>query len=142
MLVSGGMGLSLTDICIITEELAYGCTGIQTAIEANSLAQMPVLIAGTEAQKRKYLERMTQEPIMAVSANSRKSSDSALVCINSEVCRFPQAYGVTEPGAGSDVSGLKTRAEKKGDHYVLNGQKMWITNGGIANWSVSSKFLT
>ena len=79
---------------------------------------------------------------MAVSANTRKSSNFALNCINSEVCRFPQAYGVTEPGAGSDVSGLKTRAEKKGDHYVLNGQKMWITNGGIANWSVSSTFVT
>ena len=45
-----------------------------------------------------------------------------------------QAYCVTEPGAGSDVAGVKTRAEKKGDHYVLNGQKMWITNGGVANW--------
>ena len=41
---------------------------------------------------------------------------------------------MTEPGAGSDVSGARTRAEKKGDHYVLNGQKMWITNGGVANW--------
>lgn len=45
-----------------------------------------------------------------------------------------KAYGVTEPGAGSDVSGIKTRAEKKGDEYVINGQKMWITNGGVANW--------
>lgn len=44
------------------------------------------------------------------------------------------AYAVTEPGAGSDVGGVKTRAEKKGDEYILNGQKMWITNGGIANW--------
>ena len=41
---------------------------------------------------------------------------------------------MTEPGAGSDVAGLKTRAEKKGDEYILNGQKMWITNGGVANW--------
>lgn len=45
-----------------------------------------------------------------------------------------QAYCVTEPGAGSDVSGLKTRAEKKGNEWVINGQKMWITNGGVANW--------
>lgn len=45
-----------------------------------------------------------------------------------------QAYCVTEPGAGSDVNGVKTRAEKKGDEYILNGQKMWITNGGVANW--------
>ncbi len=45
-----------------------------------------------------------------------------------------QAYCVTEPIAGSDVAGIKTRAEKKGDEYILNGQKMWITNGGVANW--------
>lgn len=44
------------------------------------------------------------------------------------------AYCVTEPGAGSDVAGAKTKAVKKGDHYILNGQKMWITNGGYANW--------
>lgn len=47
---------------------------------------------------------------------------------------FFQAYCVTEPGAGSDVNGVKTRAEKKGDEWVINGQKMWITNGGVANW--------
>jgi len=105
----GGMGLSIFDSCLITEELAYGCTGVQTAIEANSLGQMPVIIAGSDAQRKKYLGRMTEEPLMC-------------------------AYGVTEPGAGSDVAGIKTRAEKKGDEYVVNGQKMWITNGGKANW--------
>ncbi|XP_077471441.1 medium-chain specific acyl-CoA dehydrogenase, mitochondrial [Stigmatopora argus] len=105
----GGMGLSIFDNCLITEELAYGCTGVQTAIEANSLGQMPVIIAGTEAQKKKYLGRMTEEPLMC-------------------------AYCVTEPGAGSDVAGVKTKAVKTGDEYVVNGQKMWITNGGKANW--------
>uniref|UniRef100_A0AAY4BCK6 Medium-chain specific acyl-CoA dehydrogenase, mitochondrial n=1 Tax=Denticeps clupeoides TaxID=299321 RepID=A0AAY4BCK6_9TELE len=105
----GGMGLSIFDACLITEELAYGCTGVQTAVEANSLGQMPVIIAGTDAQKKKYLGRMTEEPLMC-------------------------AYAVTEPGAGSDVAGIKTRAVKKGDEYVVNGQKMWITNGGKANW--------
>ncbi|XP_072296754.1 medium-chain specific acyl-CoA dehydrogenase, mitochondrial [Eucyclogobius newberryi] len=105
----GGMGLSIFDTCLITEELAFGCTGIQTAIEANSLGQMPVIIAGTEAQKKKYLGRMVEEPLMC-------------------------AYCVTEPGAGSDVAGLKTKAVKMGDEYVVNGQKMWITNGGKANW--------
>ncbi|XP_077986074.1 medium-chain specific acyl-CoA dehydrogenase, mitochondrial-like [Glandiceps talaboti] len=105
----GGPALGILDACIVTEELAYGCTGIQTAIEANSLGQMPVILAGNEAQKKKYLGRMMEEPLMC-------------------------AYGVTEPGAGSDVAGIKTRAEKKGDHYVINGQKMWITNGGHANW--------
>ncbi|XP_054623930.1 medium-chain specific acyl-CoA dehydrogenase, mitochondrial isoform X1 [Dunckerocampus dactyliophorus] len=105
----GGMGLSIFDSCLITEELAYGCTGVQTAIEANSLGQMPVIIAGNDAQKKKYLGRMTEEPLMC-------------------------AYCVTEPGAGSDVASVKTRAVRKGDEYVVNGQKMWITNGGKANW--------
>ncbi|XP_012692476.1 medium-chain specific acyl-CoA dehydrogenase, mitochondrial [Clupea harengus] len=105
----GGMGLSIFDSCLITEELAYGCTGVQTAIEANSLGQMPVIIAGSDAQKKKYLGRMTEEPLMC-------------------------AYGVTEPGAGSDVAAIATRAVKKGDEYIVNGQKMWITNGGKANW--------
>ncbi|KAK8403757.1 hypothetical protein O3P69_000099 [Scylla paramamosain] len=105
----GGMGLGTFEGCIITEEIAYACTGIQTAMEANNLGQMPVIIAGNEQQKKKYLGRMTEEPLMC-------------------------AYGVTEPGAGSDVAGIKTRAERKGDEYVLNGQKMWITNGAVANW--------
>ncbi|KAM8930223.1 medium-chain specific acyl-CoA dehydrogenase, mitochondrial [Pelodytes ibericus] len=105
----GGLNLGIFDTCLITEEIAYGCTGIQTAIEANSLGQMPVILAGNEAQQKKYLGRMTEEPLMC-------------------------AYCVTEPGAGSDVAGLKTRAEKKGNEYVVNGQKMWITNGGKANW--------
>lgn len=52
----------------------------------------------------------------------------------SHVLHVLQAYCVTEPGAGSDVNGVKTRAEKKGDEWVINGQKMWITNGGVANW--------
>ncbi|XP_069497995.1 medium-chain specific acyl-CoA dehydrogenase, mitochondrial [Ambystoma mexicanum] len=105
----GGLGLTSFDSCLITEELAYGCTGVQTAIEANSLGQMPVIIAGNEEQQKKYLGRMTEEPMMC-------------------------AYCVTEPGAGSDVAGLKTKAEKKGNEYIINGQKMWITNGGKANW--------
>ncbi|XP_013868474.1 medium-chain specific acyl-CoA dehydrogenase, mitochondrial [Austrofundulus limnaeus] len=105
----GGMGLPIFDSCLITEELAYACTGMQTAIEANSLGQMPVILAGNEAQKKKYLGRLTEEPLMC-------------------------AYCVTEPGAGSDVAGIKTRAVKSGDEYVINGQKMWITNGGKANW--------
>jgi acyl-CoA dehydrogenase len=94
---------------IIGEELAYGCTGIMTAMEANGLASAPVILAGTTEQKKKYLGRLTEAPLQA-------------------------AYGVTEPGAGSDVAGAKTTAVKKGDSWVLNGQKMWITNGGVANW--------
>lgn len=66
-------------------------------------------MAGTEEQQKKYLGRLVDEFLVA-------------------------AYAVTEPGAGSDVNGVKTKAEKKGDEYILNGQKMWITNGGVANW--------
>lgn len=68
-----------------------------------------MIIAGNDQQKKKYLGRMTEEPLMC-------------------------AYCVTEPGAGSDVAGLKTKAVKKGNSWVLNGNKMWITNGGKANW--------
>ncbi|CAL1540798.1 unnamed protein product [Lymnaea stagnalis] len=105
----GGLNLGLLECVTITEELAYGCTGVQTAMEANSLGQMPVIIAGSEAQQKKYLGRLTEEPLMC-------------------------AYCVTEPTAGSDVASIRTRAEKKGDSYVINGQKMWITNGSVANW--------
>jgi len=80
-----------------------------TAIEANGLGSMPIMIAGNEEQKKKYLTRLIEEPIMC-------------------------AYGVTEPGAGSDVSAITTKAVRKGDDYVINGQKMWITNGGVADF--------
>ena len=105
----GGMGVGVLDGCLITEKLAYGCTGISTALEANGLGSMPIMIAGNHEQKKKYLGMLIDEPVMC-------------------------AYGVTEPGAGSDVSGIKTRAEKKGDEWVINGQKMWITNGGVASF--------
>jgi len=105
----GGMGLGTLDGCLITEKMAYGCTGIMTAIEANGLGSMPIMIAGNEEQKKKYLTRLIEEPIMC-------------------------AYGVTEPGAGSDVASIKTKAVRKGDDYVINGQKMWITNGGVADF--------
>ncbi|CAD7080767.1 unnamed protein product [Hermetia illucens] len=105
----GGVELDVLTSCIVAEELAYGCTGIMTAIEASGLGQTPVILSGNEAQKKKYLGRLLEEPLVA-------------------------AYCVTEPGAGSDVNGIRTRAEKKGDEYIINGQKMWITNGGVANW--------
>ncbi|KAL3275514.1 hypothetical protein HHI36_020273 [Cryptolaemus montrouzieri] len=105
----GGMNNNVFTGCLVAEELGYGCTGITTALEATGLGQMPVIIAGNQEQKKKYLGRLLEEPLVA-------------------------AYGVTEPGAGSDVAGIKTRAEKKGDEWILNGQKMWITNGGVANW--------
>jgi acyl-CoA dehydrogenase len=105
----GGAGLGVFDSCLIAEEIAWGCTGIGTAMEANTLAQTPVIVAGTDEQKKKYLQPMTEELLMA-------------------------AYCVTEPGAGSDVAGIRTRAVKYGDEYVINGSKMWITNANVANW--------
>ncbi|ERL87431.1 probable medium-chain specific acyl-CoA dehydrogenase, mitochondrial [Dendroctonus ponderosae] len=105
----GGLGLGNFEGCLIQEEFAYGCTGIGTACEGSGLGQTPILLVGNNEQKKKYLGRLLEEPTIA-------------------------AYCVTEPGAGSDVNGLKTRAEKKGDEYILNGQKMWITGGGVANF--------
>jgi acyl-CoA dehydrogenase len=105
----GGLGLDCLSGVVIAEELAYGCTGIGTTMEANNLAAAPVLVAGTEEQKKKYLGWLMEEPIQA-------------------------AYCVTEPGAGSDVAGGKTNAVKKGNDWVINGNKMWITNGGVAKW--------
>ena len=105
----GGAGLGSLDGCVIAEEMAYGCSGMMTAIEANGLAAAPIIIAGSEAQKKEYLGRLTAAPLQA-------------------------AYCVTEPGAGSDVAGLKTKAVLVGDEWVVNGSKMWITNGSKANW--------
>ncbi|XP_050683458.1 probable medium-chain specific acyl-CoA dehydrogenase, mitochondrial isoform X2 [Leptidea sinapis] len=105
----GGLNMGVFEGCLVGEELAFGCTGIMTAMEASGLGQTPVIIAGNKEQQKKYLGRLIEEPLVA-------------------------AYCVTEPGAGSDVAGVKTKAEKKGDEWILNGQKMWITNGGVANW--------
>jgi acyl-CoA dehydrogenase len=105
----GGLGLKMSEHLLVSEELAYGCTGIQTALGANDLAIGPLVIAANEAQKDEFLRPMAEEPTMA-------------------------AYCVTEPGAGSDVQSLSTVATKDGDGYLLNGEKMWITNGGVAKW--------
>ena len=109
---NGGIALGAMDGMVIAEELAWGCSGIGTAMEANGLAQQPVILGGSTALKARYLAPMTE-------ARARPS-----------MC----AYAVTEPGAGSDVQGLKTTAVKRGDKWVLNGNKMWITNAGVADW--------
>ncbi len=105
----GGAGLGVFEGCLIAEEIAAGCTGIGTAMEANTLAESPVIVAGSDEQKRRYLSPMIKEFKFA-------------------------AYCVTEPDAGSDVAGIKTLARRAGDGYVLNGAKMWITNGSVADW--------
>lgn len=107
----GGAGLSHLDNALISEQLAFGCTGIQTSMLANTLALTPIQLAGTEEQKRKYLGKLTSEPCFA-------------------------SYCTTEPGAGSDVAGIKTHFSQVGDNYVLNGEKCWITNASLASFYV------
>ena len=107
----GGAGLGELDNALITEQLAYGCTGIQTSMLANTLAGTPVLLAGSDAQKRKYLGMLTAEPRFA-------------------------SYCTTEPSGGSDVAALKTQFRKVGSDYVLNGEKCWITNASLASFYV------
>ncbi len=104
----GGVGLSSLDSCLVTEELAWGCSGMTTSIMANDLGLMPIVIAGSESQKKEWL--------------SWAAASFRLI-----------AFCLSEPNAGSDVAGLQLLAEKDGDHYVLNGTKCWITNGGVAD---------
>ncbi|HVK63123.1 MAG TPA: acyl-CoA dehydrogenase family protein [Polyangium sp.] len=107
----GGSGMGELENAIITEELAYGCTGIQTSLLANGLALTPIKLGGSEEQKKKYLGLLTSEPVMA-------------------------SYATSEPDAGSDVAGIQTRFTQHGDDYVLNGQKCWITNASYARFYV------
>jgi acyl-CoA dehydrogenase len=107
----GGAALGELENAMMTEELAYGCSGIQTSILANVLTLTPIKLAGSEEQKKKYLGMLTSEPIMA-------------------------SYATSEPGAGSDVAGISTRFTQHGDDYVLNGQKCWITNASYARFYV------
>lgn len=107
----GGAGLSHLDNALICEQLAFGCTGIQTSMLANTLALTPIQLAGSEEQKQKYLRKLTEEPCFA-------------------------SYCTTEPSAGSDVAGMQTRFERVGDDFVLNGEKCWITNASLASFYV------
>ncbi|MBL0215732.1 MAG: acyl-CoA dehydrogenase family protein [Myxococcales bacterium] len=105
----GGLGGSCLDNCLVQEEVSFGCSGINTSMAANSLGATPLLVAGSDAQKKEYLSRLTSEFLFS-------------------------AYCCSEPDAGSDVAGMRTRVTKHGSDYVLNGQKRWITNGGVANF--------
>ena len=105
----GGAGAGYLDGCLIEEELSWGCSGIQTTLGCNGLASTPVLIGGSEEVKKEYLGRLIEAPLLA-------------------------SFCLTEPDAGSDVSGMRTTATRHGDKYVINGSKCFITNGGHANW--------
>src|SRR5919109_5407263 len=105
----GGPGVSYLDGALIEEELGWGCSGIATSIAANGLATAPIGLAASEELKAKYLTMLTEEPIYA-------------------------SFCLTEPDAGSDVSGMRTTAVRKGDKWVINGSKCFITNGGYASF--------
>jgi butyryl-CoA dehydrogenase len=105
----GGIGSDYLAYCIAVEELSRVCASTGVTLSAHtSLAGWPVYKFGTEEQKQKYLRPMAQGEKIG-------------------------AYGLTEPGSGSDAGGMKTTARMEGDHYVLNGSKIFITNGGIAD---------
>jgi alkylation response protein AidB-like acyl-CoA dehydrogenase len=103
----GGLGKGCLELCIAVEELSRACLGVSTSYAANALGTYPILLFGSEDQKKKYLPD--------IAAGKR------LV-----------AFGLTEPNAGSDAAGIQTTARLDGNEYVLNGTKQWITNGGEA----------
>lgn len=106
----GGVGASPFEEVIVAEELGYGCTGISTSIGTNTLGDLPIILAGNDQQKQYWLgERMVDKGEFV-------------------------AYCVTEAGAGSNVAGIQTRAEKKGSSYLINGSKIFITNASHAHF--------
>src|SRR5215204_7579591 len=107
----GGLGLPGFDGMLVGEELSWGCSGIAVSIVANTLGSAPVMLSGSEEQKQRWLPPLVEEPILC-------------------------SFGLSEPNAGSDVSGIQTTAVRQGDEYVLNGSKMFITNAGHAAWTV------
>ena len=107
----GGEGLGPMELCIASEELSWGCVGISGAVLLNNLAADCLLVAGTEQQKRAYLSRLCAPGGFA-------------------------SYAATEPDAGSDVAGIKTRAERREGGWLLNGQKMWTGNADEADFMV------
>jgi alkylation response protein AidB-like acyl-CoA dehydrogenase len=100
-----GLGGGIFEMCIVVEELSRVCGGIALSYAASGLGTIPIILFGSEEQKKKYLPRLAAGEILA-------------------------AFGLTEPNAGSDAAGIKTTAKPDGDSYVINGTKQWITNGG------------
>jgi acyl-CoA dehydrogenase len=107
----GGAGLSSFEGMLVSEELNWGCSGIGTSISANGLGAGPVLLFGSDEQKATWMPPLVESPILC-------------------------SFGLSEPGAGSDVASLKTTAVRDGDEYVINGSKTFITNAGYAAWTV------
>jgi acyl-CoA dehydrogenase len=107
----GGPGLSIFDGMLVGEELYWGCSGMGTSVSANGLGAGPVIGFGSDEQKERWLAPLIEEPILC-------------------------SFGLSEPGAGSDVASMKTTARREGEEYVINGSKTFITNAGYASWTV------
>ena len=103
----GGLGGGVMDLCVAVEELSKVCSGIALSVAATALGTFPIILHGNDEQKQKYLPRIAQGQALA-------------------------AFGLTEADAGSDAGAIATTAQRDGDHYILNGTKQWITNGGEA----------
>ena len=108
-----GMGKKIFESCIVSEELARGDLSVSSVYGASGLGIMPILLSGNEEQKQKYLPQLASGEKLA-------------------------AFGLTESDAGSDAGSIQTRAVLAGKHYILNGTKQWITNGGEAEYYVVS----
>lgn len=104
----GGLGYGSFENCLAIEELSWGCLGVSVSFAASGLGSYPILLFGTEEQKKKYLPDIAKGTKLA-------------------------AFGLTEANAGSDAGGIETTAVKDGDYYIINGTKQWITNGGEAD---------
>lgn len=107
----GGPGYGALESVLVVEEMAAACAGMTTTIYANDLGAEPIILMGTDEQKRRFLTPLTKEPLFI-------------------------SFATTEPGMGSDVAGIKTTCERDGDEYILNGSKMFITNGNHADFIV------
>jgi len=103
-----GLGGGVFEMCLVVEELSRACGGIALAYAASGLGIIPIILFGTEEQKKKYLPRLASGEIIA-------------------------AFALTEPDAGSDAGAIKTTATPEGDSYIINGTKQWISNGGDAS---------
>ena len=106
----GGAGLGCLELSLVTEQLCRACLGIGTTLCINALAAEPILLAGSEQQKREYLPRLAAGGFAS--------------------------FALTEPGAGSDVAGLRSSAKKVADGYELSGSKIWISNASLAEFLV------
>lgn len=107
----GGLGLGVLDEALVGEEIGWGCMGIYTILMASDLGVTPVLLFGSEEQQRRFLAPLTKGPRLA-------------------------AFALSEADNGSDAAAMRTRAVLDGDAYVLDGAKMWISNGALAEWTV------